>query len=305
MATAKQALTQNSDKFTFIVTPKKSPDVLRLRWEYYKEMKDFEGRLAGQIDVEHASSPSEVIKSILGTALDNMSSLQASQKQVQQQCDGFRKEADIAQQQVQDYVQHKQKREAELYVKFAAVLNEKKAKAVEWKLKAEQAQASVQKASTEGVADEGTPPRDVGDTYSQSTDPSDDEEQEGGVDDFEGAGPSKHAVSSQVAPKERPARGAEQGHHSETLPGPTAQPAHQHDSLQQEPSVTLDTQHDPAEDASMQEGDLMDVDTLPIPAEDLGQDTAASNSKQHAFIMPDVTATSKPARPKAATRRRR
>ncbi|KAL0031673.1 hypothetical protein WJX79_000177 [Trebouxia sp. C0005] len=252
MATAKQALTQNSDKFTFIVTPKKSPDVLRLRWEYYKEMKDFEGRLAGQIDVEHASSPSEVIKSILGTALDNMSSLQASQKQVQQQCDGFRKEADIAQQQVQDYVQHKQKREAELYVKFAAVLNEKKAKAVEWKLKAEQAQASVQKASTEGVADEGTPPRDVGDTYSQSTDPSDDEEQEGG-----------------------------------------------------EPSVTLDTQHDPAEDASMQEGDLMDVDTLPIPAEDLGQDTAASNSKQHAFIMPDVTATSKPARPKAATRRRR
>lgn len=107
----------------------------------------------------------------------------------------------------------------------------------------------------QGVADEGTPPRDVGDTYSQSTDPSDDEEQEGGVDDFEGAGPSKHAVSSQVAPKERPARGAEQGHHSETLPGPTAQPAHQHDSLQQEPSVTLDTQHDPAEDASMQEGE--------------------------------------------------
>lgn len=44
---------------------------------------------------------------------------QASQKQVQQQCDGFRKEADIAQQQVQDYVQHKQKREAELYVKVS------------------------------------------------------------------------------------------------------------------------------------------------------------------------------------------
>ncbi len=34
-------------------------------------------------------------------------------------------------------------------LQFAAVLNEKKAKAVEWKLKAEQAQASVQKASTE------------------------------------------------------------------------------------------------------------------------------------------------------------
>ncbi len=52
-------------------------------------------------------------------------------------------------------------------------------------------------------------------------------------------------------------------------------------------------------------GDLMDVDTVPIPAEDLGQDTAASKSKQHASIMPNVIATSKPARPKAATRRRR
>jgi hypothetical protein len=38
-------------------------------------------------------------------------------------------------------------------LQFAAVLNEKKAKAVEWKLKAEQAQASVQKASTEVITD--------------------------------------------------------------------------------------------------------------------------------------------------------
>ena len=49
----------------------------------------------------------------------------------------------------------------------------------------------------------------------------------------------------------------------------------------------------------------MDVDTVPIPAEDLGQDAAASQSKQHASFMPSVTATSNPARPKAAIRRRR
>jgi len=35
----------------------------------------------------------------------------------------------------------------------------------------------------------------------------------------------------------------------------------------------------------------MDVDTVPIPAEDLGQDTAASNHKQHASFMPSVAAT--------------
>lgn len=49
----------------------------------------------------------------------------------------------------------------------------------------------------------------------------------------------------------------------------------------------------------------MDVDTVPIPAEDLGQDITASKNKQDASFIPDVTATSKPARPKAATRRRR
>jgi len=110
-------------------------------------------------------------------------------------------------------------------------------------------------AHMQGVADEGTPPRDMGDTYSQSTDPSDDEEQEVGVDDFEAAGPSKHAVSGPQAPRERSSGGAEQGHHSERVPSPSAQPAHQHGSLQQEPSGTLDTQHDPAEDANMQEGE--------------------------------------------------
>lgn len=74
---------------------------------------------------------------------------------------------------MQDYVQQKHKKEAELYIKvgtasqfllrshasdyswwrlvlqFAAVLNEKKAKAIEWKQIAEQAQESVQRASNE------------------------------------------------------------------------------------------------------------------------------------------------------------
>lgn len=30
MATAKQALTQESEQFTFVITPKKKPDVLRV-----------------------------------------------------------------------------------------------------------------------------------------------------------------------------------------------------------------------------------------------------------------------------------
>lgn len=39
-------------------------------------MTDFQGRLAGQIDVEHATNETIVMQNILGTALDNLSSLQ-------------------------------------------------------------------------------------------------------------------------------------------------------------------------------------------------------------------------------------
>ena len=41
-------------------------------------MSDFQGRLAGQIDVEHAVNEAQVIQNILGTALDNLSSLQVN-----------------------------------------------------------------------------------------------------------------------------------------------------------------------------------------------------------------------------------
>ncbi|KAL3139889.1 DNA repair protein xrcc4 [Trebouxia sp. C0009 RCD-2024] len=291
MSTAKQALSEGSDRFTFIITPKKKPDILRIRWEYYQEMSDFQGRLAGQIDVEHAVNETTVIQNVLGTALDNLSSLQASIKQVQHQCNMFRQEAETAQKHVQDYVQQKHKKEAELYVKFAAVLNEKKAKAIEWKQKAEQAQETAQKASNEGIADEGTPPHDFADTYSQSTDPSDDDQ--GNIADNSHEPETSSALDSHAISQEPPKA--------------SAQPAQQHQSLEEQPSVALDTQNDPAEKTDMQEGDLMDVDTVPIPEEEL--DRATGKQVQAGIVsnqaIPEGLNTARPARPKAMTRRRR
>lgn len=49
---------------------------LQIRWEYYQELTDFHGRLAGQIDVERGVSDTKVIQNILETALDSLSSLQ-------------------------------------------------------------------------------------------------------------------------------------------------------------------------------------------------------------------------------------
>ena len=48
----------------------------QVRWEYQAELSDFEGRLAGQIDVEHAQESAAVTQSILSTVFDNLSSLQ-------------------------------------------------------------------------------------------------------------------------------------------------------------------------------------------------------------------------------------
>ncbi|KAL3154220.1 DNA repair protein xrcc4 [Trebouxia sp. C0010 RCD-2024] len=292
MSTAKQALSEGSDRFTFIITPKKKPDILRIRWEYHQEMSDFQGRLAGQIDVEHVVHETTVIQNILGTALDNLSSLQASIKQVQDQCNMFRQEAETAQKHVQDYVEQKHKKEAELYVKFAAVLNEKKAKAIEWKQKAEQAQETAQKASNEGIAVEGTPPHDFADTYSQSTDPSDDDQ--GNIADNSHEPETSSALDSHAVSHEPPKA--------------SAQPAQQHQSLEEQPSVALDTQNDPAENSDMQEGDLMDVDTVPIPAEELDCATrkqAQANNVSNQPISEGLNTAPRPARPKAMTRRRR
>lgn len=91
----------------------------------------------------------------------------------------------------------------------------------------------------QGIADEGTPPRDSGDTYSQSTDPSDDEEEDIADHSYKPDGSTaldRHADAQEA-------------------PSSSAQPAQQHQSLEEEPSVALDTQNDPADNVDMQEGE--------------------------------------------------
>ena len=96
MATAIQALSQNSDKFTYMITNKSTSKVLRVRfavielgfytspevlllqvrWEYFQKVPGFEGNLAGQIDLEHHDDAASVVQHLLHIALDNLTSLQ-------------------------------------------------------------------------------------------------------------------------------------------------------------------------------------------------------------------------------------
>ena len=99
----------------------------------------------------------------------------------------------------------------------------------------------------QGVVAEGTPPRDLGDTYSQSTDPSSDE-------DGDTADKHDDPVSGTAA-WDRHAS-------AHTSPGAFAQPAQQHQALEEQPSVTLDTDNDPADQADMQEGELHTIHCL-------------------------------------------
>ena len=91
----------------------------------------------------------------------------------------------------------------------------------------------------QGIADEGTPPHDFADTYSQSTDPSSDDE--GNIVDNPHETDPSNALDSHAVSQE-------------TL-DESAQPAQQHQSLEEQPSVALDTQNDPAENTDMQEGE--------------------------------------------------
>lgn len=93
----------------------------------------------------------------------------------------------------------------------------------------------------QGVADEGTPPRDLGDTYSQSTDPSSDENGDT-TDKFDDPAHSTAAWDKHAG--------------AQISPGASAQPAQQHQALEDQPSVALDTDNDPADQADMQEGKL-------------------------------------------------
>ena len=102
----------------------------------------------------------------------------------------------------------------------------------------------------QGIAAEGTPPRD---TYSQSTDPSDDEHAVG-EDTYDAARSGSQAISSQRRTQGDPAEAVEQAADGHKSPGSTAQAAERPDSLQLQPSVTLDTEYDPGDDPEMQEG---------------------------------------------------
>ena len=107
----------------------------------------------------------------------------------------------------------------------------------------------MQRCCVQGVADDGTPPRD---TYSQSTDPSNDEHTVG-VDTYDAAGPSSRAQNSQDRSQEQTEEVDQQdSHEHDSLP--KSQAADQHESLRVQPSVTLDTEYDPGEDPTMQEG---------------------------------------------------
>ena len=88
----------------------------------------------------------------------------------------------------------------------------------------------------QGIADEGTPPREFGDTYSQSTDPSDDDDGDM-ADEPKTTVPDSHAVAQEAF-------------------GASVQSAQQHQSLEEQPSVALDTQNDPADNIDMQEGEV-------------------------------------------------
>ena len=102
----------------------------------------------------------------------------------------------------------------------------------------------------QGVGDEKTPPRDLGDTYSVSTDPSSDEGNTKGLDIHQADSIVADATSSQSEEARHKSR--EQSEPPRSHPSS----AHERHTTASGTAGTQEAQHDPAEDAAMQEGEL-------------------------------------------------
>lgn len=105
----------------------------------------------------------------------------------------------------------------------------------------------------QAIDHEGTPPRDVGDTYSMSTDPSD---EEGDAEDLPSKQPGNMAddiTSSQSGQATEKIR--QSLHPASSLPS-DAHAGGSRDNVMSDAPTTQDTVSDPAENAGMQEGVL-------------------------------------------------
>lgn len=100
----------------------------------------------------------------------------------------------------------------------------------------------------QGGADEGTPSRELGDTYSVSTDPSGDEADTKGISTYQ-ADSMEDATSSQSDQVKTNAKDPPEGL------SPHPKQVQKDQQISADASGTQDTQHDPAEDAAMQEGE--------------------------------------------------
>eukprot|EP00884_Botryococcus_braunii_P009382 jgi/Botrbrau1/18445/Bobra.0072s0031.2 len=95
------------------------------------------GNLRATISLDRSPEAQQICLQFLRPLTLNHSILLENLRLAERICQGFRREAETAQQQVADFVLKKEQLEDELYVKFAALLNEKKGKLKEWRQKAE------------------------------------------------------------------------------------------------------------------------------------------------------------------------
>ncbi|KAK9810469.1 hypothetical protein WJX72_011211 [[Myrmecia] bisecta] len=174
MAYMKDALMQpDSPRFTwtFVATPQS----LSIRCKFKLEERGDE-EYAARLELAVREDRQAAVRDFLDTMLLNMAALQDAHSVMVQQCQAALQEVAISKTQVEEFVKTKQQREEDMYVKFSAILNEKKVKAAEWKQRAEAAEARLQREQGEDATPSGSPARSEQD--SEATERSDDEQVE-------------------------------------------------------------------------------------------------------------------------------
>ncbi|XP_077594202.1 DNA repair protein XRCC4-like isoform X2 [Stigmatopora nigra] len=117
----------SSDSYRLALLPSPPDGGAALTLTYHKVLKDISFRL-GSVTLSPVEEPQEAVRSLLTYSLETGSSLERQNRELRDQNRRLRREHQRINAELKRYATRREELEAELYSRFVAVLNEKKAK---------------------------------------------------------------------------------------------------------------------------------------------------------------------------------
>lgn len=155
------ALRTNKSSYRWNIT--ESSGHIKLGWVFEIWRKDREQRdklqtLKGHVEAAAADDAAAIVERLVSQLVVNAQTYKASYLRLRAQAEGFQQETQKAQDLLQKAADEREKKQQQLFIKFAAVLNESKKKCREWQAKAQQAEERLETGDATDNGSEATSP---------------------------------------------------------------------------------------------------------------------------------------------------